>query len=164
MVGVLLKQVVASLNESGSLPRDTIAALRKRLNKQQNVDLEEACRLLGETVKKLQKFYVCIDALDECNEKHRGELIQSLAKLSNECSRQTLISIFFTARPHIDWSNLMKRNPGLGSLEHIRLDAQPEDIRISVSHEIDIDENSACMNDSLRNEILDMIVDNSDGM
>jgi hypothetical protein len=104
MICVLLKQVIASLNESGLLPTDsdTVAALIKQLNKQQNIDLGEACRLLRETVKQLQKFYVCIDALDECNEKYRRELIQSLAKLSNECSRQTLIRIFFTSRPHID--------------------------------------------------------------
>jgi hypothetical protein len=96
MIGVLLKQVIATLNGSGLLPSDTISTLRKHLNEQKHVDLEEACRLLGETVKQLQKFYVCIDALDECNEKHRGELIHSLAKISNKCSQQSLIRIFFT--------------------------------------------------------------------
>jgi hypothetical protein len=75
MIGVLSKQVIATLDGSGLLPSDTISTLRKHLNEQKHVDLEEACRLLGETVKQLQKFYVCIDALDECNEKHRGELI-----------------------------------------------------------------------------------------
>ncbi|KAI5785377.1 hypothetical protein FPQ18DRAFT_416373 [Pyronema domesticum] len=129
-----------------------------------NIDLGEACRLLGETVKHLRKFYVCIDALDECNDEHRAEFIQSLAKLSNECGRQSSIRIFFTARPHINWKELMKRNPGLGSPDHIHLEAQPEDIRIYVSHKINIDENSDCMNDALRSEILDRIVDNSDGM
>ncbi|KAI5785392.1 hypothetical protein FPQ18DRAFT_87085 [Pyronema domesticum] len=164
MIGVLLKQVIATLNESGLLPRDTISVLRKHLNKQKNIDLGEACRLLGETVKQLRKFYVCIDALDECNDEHRAEFIQSLAKLSNECGRQSSIRIFFTTRPHINWKELMKRNPGLGSLDHILLEAQLEDIRIYVSHKINIDENSDCMNDKLRSEILESIVDNSDGM
>ncbi|KAI5785397.1 hypothetical protein FPQ18DRAFT_87167 [Pyronema domesticum] len=164
MIGVLLKQVIATLNESGLLPRDTISVLRKHLNKQKNIDLGEACQLLGETAKQLRKFYVCIDALDECNDKHRAEFIQSLAKLSNECGRQSSIRIFFTARPHINWEELMKRNPGLGSLDHIRLDAQPDDIRKYVSHAIEMDENSDCMNDKLRSEILESIVDNSDGM
>jgi hypothetical protein len=165
MIGVLLKQVIASLNGSGILPGDTISTLREHLNKQKHVDLGEACRLLAQSVKQLQKFYVCIDALDECSEKHRGELIQSLTKVSNECtSRHTSIRIFFTSRPHIDWKKLMKRSPGLGSLDHIQLDAQPEDIRLYVSHEIDSDENGDCMNDTLRSEILDKIVDNADGM
>jgi hypothetical protein len=99
MIGVLLKQVIATLNESGLLPRDTISELRKYLNKRKSVDLEEACRLLGETVKLLQKFYMCINSLDEC--KHRAAFIQSLAETLNECNRKTLIRIFFTGRPHI---------------------------------------------------------------
>jgi hypothetical protein len=164
MIGVLLKQVIARLNKSGLLPPDTISTLREHLNEQKSVDLGVACRLLGETAKQLRKFYVCIDALDECNERHRGDFIQALAKISSECSQPSLIRIFFTARPHIKWEELMKRNPGLGSLDHIRLKAQPEDIRIYVSREIDIDENGNCMNEKLRSEILDRIVDNSDGM
>ncbi|KAI5792255.1 hypothetical protein FPQ18DRAFT_305547 [Pyronema domesticum] len=77
--------------------------------------------------------------------------------------RQSLIRIFFTARPHINWKELLKRNPGL-SLDHIRLDAQPDDIRRYVSHAIEMDENSDCMNDKLRSEILERIVDNSERM
>jgi hypothetical protein len=164
MIGVLLKQVIATLNESGFLPPDTISALRKHLHGQKSVDLGEACRLLGETVKQLRKFYVCIDALDMCNEQHRGGFIQALAKISSECSQPSLIRIFFTAQPHIKWKELMKRNPGLGSLDHIRLEAHPEDIRKYVSHKIDNDGDSDCMNDRLRKEILERIMDNSDGM
>jgi hypothetical protein len=84
MISVLLKQVLARLNKSGLLPPDTICTLRKHLNEQKNVDLEEACRLLAKTVNQLHRFYVCIDALDEClNEEHRAVFIQCLAKLSN---------------------------------------------------------------------------------
>jgi hypothetical protein len=72
MIGVLLKQVIATLNGSGLLPRDTISTLRKHLNDQKAVDLEEACRL---TVKQMWKLYACIDALDECNEKDRRDFI-----------------------------------------------------------------------------------------
>ncbi|KAI5785379.1 hypothetical protein FPQ18DRAFT_86745 [Pyronema domesticum] len=164
MIGILLKQVIARLNKSGLLPPDAISTFREHLNEQKNADLGVVCRLLVETVKQLRKFYVCIDALDECNDEHRAEFIQSLAKLSNECGRQSSIRVFFTARLHINWEELTKRNPGLGSLDHIRLDAQPDDIRKYVSHAIEMDENSDCMNDKLRSEILERIVDNSDGM
>jgi hypothetical protein len=89
MIGMLLKQVIATLNELALLPGDTISALRMHLNKEKRVTLGEACRLLGETVKQFQKFYVCIDALDECDEGHRRKLIEPLAKISNERSQQT---------------------------------------------------------------------------
>ncbi|KAI5810719.1 hypothetical protein BZA77DRAFT_220252, partial [Pyronema omphalodes] len=150
MVGVLLKQVIATLNESGSLPKDTISALRRHLNSQKNVDLQEACRLLMETVKEFQKFYVCIDALDECNLNHRRELVQSLERISGECSRQT--------------SDIMERNPRLGPVEYFTLRAQREDIRKYVSHIIDLDDNGDCMTEELRGQILEKILDNSDGM
>ncbi|KAI5783107.1 hypothetical protein FPQ18DRAFT_266873, partial [Pyronema domesticum] len=71
VIGVLLKQVIATFNESELLPGDTISALRKHLNKDNFVDLGEASRLLGGTVKQFHKFHVRIDALDECDEGHR---------------------------------------------------------------------------------------------
>jgi hypothetical protein len=164
MIGMLLKQVIATLNELALLPGDTISALRMHLNKEKRVALGEACRLLGETVKQFQKFYVCIDALDECDEGHRRKLIEPLAKISNERSQQTSIRIFFMARPHIDWKEIMKCHPGLGPLDYIRLKAHPDDIRRYVFHMIDMDENNGFMNDTLRSEILERIVDDSDGM
>jgi hypothetical protein len=162
MIGMLLKQVIARLNKSGLLPPDTISTLREHLNEQKSVNLGEACRLLGETVKQLRRFYVCIDVVEECNEEHRGDFIQALANISSKRSQPSIICIFFMARPHINWKDLMKRNPGLGSLDHIPLEAHLEDIRKYVSYKIDNDRNSNCMNDRLRSEILERIMDNSD--
>ncbi|KAI5811817.1 hypothetical protein BZA77DRAFT_270912, partial [Pyronema omphalodes] len=68
MIGVLLKQVIARLNESGYLPLGTITDLGKRINENRIFDLALTCRLLGDCVKQLRRLYVCIDALDECNE------------------------------------------------------------------------------------------------
>jgi hypothetical protein len=119
---------------------------------------------LGETVKQLRKFYVCIDALDKCSEEHRGGFIQALAKISSECSQPSIIRIFFMARLHIKWKDLMKHNPGLGSLDNILLEAHLEDIRKYISHKIDNDENRDYMNNRLRSEILERIMDNSDRM
>ncbi|KAI5819510.1 hypothetical protein BZA77DRAFT_157423 [Pyronema omphalodes] len=164
MIDVLLKQVIATLNESGSLPSDTISALRQHLNRQKHLDLPEACRLLAETVKQLQKLYVCIDALDECNVHNRRQLVQSLETISSECSPNTSIRIFFTTRPHIGFMDILKLNPRLGPVEDLELKAQPDDIRKYVSHIIDMDDNGDCMTDELRREIVDRIVENSDGM
>ncbi|KAI5812094.1 hypothetical protein BZA77DRAFT_221884, partial [Pyronema omphalodes] len=164
MVGVLLKQVIARLDKLGLLPPDTISTLREHLDEQKNIDLQEACRLLMETVKQIQKFYVCIDALDECNVHHRIQLVQSLEKISSEYSLQTSLRIFFTARPHIGLKDIMKYNPRLGPVEYLCLRAQSDDIRKYISYIIKKDDNGDCMTDELRRQILDRIVDNSDGM
>ncbi|KAI5814639.1 hypothetical protein BZA77DRAFT_356429 [Pyronema omphalodes] len=164
MIGVLLKQVITRLNKSGSLPLNTITTLREYLNEHKNVDLLEACRLLGETAKQLRRFYVCIDALDECNEEHRGDLIQALAKVERECNQRDLIRIFFTTRPHIKWPELMERNCGLGPLDYLVVEAHPDDIRKYVLHRIEKDGNSDCMDDKLKDEILERIMGTCDRM
>ncbi|KAI5806005.1 hypothetical protein BZA77DRAFT_368831 [Pyronema omphalodes] len=164
MIGVLLKQVILELNTSRLLDADTISTLKRHLNARKGIDLEEGCRLLGETIKQLRRFYICIDALDECDERHRADFIQALAKISSNSSQPDTIRIFFTTRPHIKWEELVKRNPAIGSLDHICLKARQEDIRIYITHEIDVNQDEECMNENLRRDILDTIVANSDGM
>ncbi|KAI5817800.1 hypothetical protein BZA77DRAFT_365727, partial [Pyronema omphalodes] len=164
IIGVLLKQVVATLNNSGLLSEDTIRTSRQMLREEKSLDLSQACRLLGETVKQLRKFYVCIDALDECSDVHRRRFIQALSTVASECRQSTTVRVFFTTRPYIKWKRLIRDHPQLGSLDHIYLKAHPEDIRRYVSHEIDIDEDPDCMNEKLRTEILDTVVANSDEM
>ncbi|KAI5810770.1 hypothetical protein BZA77DRAFT_347536 [Pyronema omphalodes] len=164
MIGVLLKQVILQLNSSRLLDADTISTLKGHLNAQKGINLEEGCRLLGETVKQLQRFYICIDALDECDEGHRETFIQALGKLSSKYSQVHTIRIFFTTRPHIKWEQLMNSNQGIGSLDHICLKARPEDLSMYIAHEIEHDKNKECMDDELRKGILDTIVTNSDGM
>jgi hypothetical protein len=53
-------------------------------------------------VREFRKLYICIDALDECKEKHRGILLQSLAKVSKDCKRDCF-RMFVTGRPHLNW-------------------------------------------------------------
>ncbi|KAI5816814.1 hypothetical protein BZA77DRAFT_280313 [Pyronema omphalodes] len=167
MIGVLLKQIILKLNNSRLLPADIISSLKGHLREQKSIGLEEGCRLMVESVKQLRNFYICIDALDECTARYRAEFIETLAKISRESGQggqQNGIHIFFTTRPHINWEELMKRNPGIGSVDHICLKAHPEDIKTYISHEIDVDDDSECMDEDLRSEILDTIVANSDGM
>ncbi|KAI5807783.1 hypothetical protein BZA77DRAFT_288824 [Pyronema omphalodes] len=147
MIGVLLKQVILELNTSRLLDADTISTLKRHLNARKGIDLEEGCRLLGETIKQLRRFYICIDALDECDERHRADFIQALAKISSNSSQPDTIRIFFTTRPHIKWEELVKRNPAIGSLDHICLKARQEDIRIYITHEIDVNQDEECMNE-----------------
>ncbi|KAI5816529.1 hypothetical protein BZA77DRAFT_246561, partial [Pyronema omphalodes] len=164
MIGVLLKEVIAKLNHSGSLSHDTIDKLKQHVNRKKNVSLAEGCQLLGEAVKQLRRFYICIDALDECNEDHRGDFIHALADIAKECSQSRPFRIFFTTRPHIRWQELMERNSGLGPLEHVVLKAHLEDVRKYVSHKIDRDGNRDCMNDKLKAEILEKITETCDRM
>ncbi|KAI5811833.1 ankyrin repeat-containing domain protein [Pyronema omphalodes] len=164
MIGVLLNQVIATLNDSGKLHADTISALKRILDKQKYIDLKEACRLFRDIVKDMRRFYICIDALDECSEAHRRGFVQALAKVASECNRPSVIRIFFTTRPHIKWEDFIKTYINVCSLDHMYLKAHAEDIRRYVFNELELDENGDCMDERLRTEILDKIVANSDEM
>lgn len=164
MIGVLLKQVIVTLNKRGLLPLDTIADLREYLKKHWSVNFDRACQLLRQTVKQLRRFYVCIDALGECSEEHRGEFLEALASVAGECKQPGFIRIFLTTRPNVMLEELMSRHARLGFLEHVVLEAQPEDIRKYVSHKIEKDGNGDCMNDKLKNEILERIMETYDRM
>jgi hypothetical protein len=160
MIGALLKQAITKLND---LPTEIVSSLRERLKKRSQLSLEEVCNVFLQIVREFRKLYICIDALDECKEKHRGILLQSLAKVSKDCKRDCF-RMFVTGRPHLNWDKNIQRRFDLGSQVQICLEANPEDIRIYVEHEIDADENDECMSDALRSEILERIVDNSDRM
>ncbi|KAI5807806.1 hypothetical protein BZA77DRAFT_391973 [Pyronema omphalodes] len=164
MVGVLLNQVIAKLNDSGFLPPDTMDKLKQHLNEHKNFGLAEVCELFRKAVKQLRTFYICIDALDECKEETREDFIHALADIANECSQSRPIRIFFTTRPNIRWQELMERNSGLGSLDHFVVQAHLEDVRKYILHQIGRDGNPKCMNDRLKDEILERITETCDRM
>jgi hypothetical protein len=96
--------------------------------------------------------------------KYSLTLLQSLAKISKDCDQYCSIRIFVTGRANLAWQEHVKRHMRLESLVQISVEANPDDIRKYVEKEIEIDDNYECMNDTLKNEILAKIVDNSEGM
>ncbi|KAI5784956.1 hypothetical protein FPQ18DRAFT_92956 [Pyronema domesticum] len=166
MIGALLKQAISTLNESYSLPEELVEALRKRQKKRggEQLNLKESHDFLVKAVKQFEKFYICLDALDECNTKHCANLLESLANVTKESSQECEIRLFVTGRPHLGWEDYIRRHPSLGAPVHICLEANQDDIRKFIAHEIEVDDNEDCMNDTLKNEIVERIVKNSDRM
>jgi hypothetical protein len=68
MVGAILKQVISTLHKSSTVPGEINSLLRERLKDRTNLELEEVCQLLCQILEQFRRLYVCIDALDECNE------------------------------------------------------------------------------------------------
>jgi 3-methyladenine DNA glycosylase AlkC len=166
MLAALLKQALSTLNESYSLPTELAHSLKARLKSQSStrLELKEICQFLVQAVIQFTMFYICIDALDEYQEKDLGLLLQCLENTSKGCSGESSVRIFVTGRPRLHWEQQIRRHTGLGNQVNISLEANPEDIRKYVLHEIENDEYSDCMNDSLETDILVKIVNSSDGM
>jgi hypothetical protein len=166
MIGALLKQAISTLNESYSLPEELLNALRKRQKKRrgEQLNLKESCDFLMKAVRQFEKFYICLDALDECNTKHCAKFLESLANVAKESSQECEIRLVFTGRPHLGWEDYIQCHHSLAAPVHICLEANPDDIRKFITHEMEINDNEGCMNDTLKNEIVERIVKNSDRM
>ncbi|KAI5800606.1 hypothetical protein FPQ18DRAFT_301226 [Pyronema domesticum] len=135
MMGTLLKQAISILHESNALPDKTIRFL------------QEKKAIPGDLSLKFRKFYVCIDALDECKAEHRGELLQSLAGVLEKCGQECSASLFATGRLHVNRVENVQRHRGLGSLVHIYLEASRDGIRKYITHAIDMDDNNDSVSD-----------------
>ena len=96
MLGSLLKQIVGGLEK---IPDEIDRMFRdqKKVIGGRGLRVPEIVRLL-QTVTNLQPTFICIDALDECVEKHRPEVLDSLRQI---LERSLDTRIFLTGRRHI---------------------------------------------------------------
>jgi hypothetical protein len=125
-------------------------------------------RALSRLLHGFDKTYICIDALDECNEEHRLDLIRCLAELSSSQPDSTNflpIRLFVTSRPPIaeyikshTYTALDSKIPLFATLE-----ANTDDIATYIAHKIDEDKRVK-MDDSFKKQIIAEIVSASQGM
>jgi hypothetical protein len=158
MAAVLLKQVL--ITHIKYLPDDISDSLLRRRdsNKLNMLDLKEALKFLKLVVQNFSKFYICIDALDECKETPRKELMRELANLLEDLKS---IRIFVTARMPMR-SSVEQAFPV--TPYSIILEANADDIRRYVTYQMEMDVNCSKMNDAFIKEIMERIVETADGM
>ncbi|KAI5787399.1 hypothetical protein FPQ18DRAFT_308058 [Pyronema domesticum] len=101
--------------------------------------LGEAFEFLESVLLQFRKVYICIDALDECNERNVIPLLRPLQKMleySDTTHLQQSIRIFVTGRPHtkrqVQQYLSRSTNPTAFTLE-----AHTDDIEKFVLHKIE---------------------------
>ena len=96
ILGSLLKQIVGKLekipDEISQMFKDSKEVIGGR-----GLRMSEIVKLL-QTVTNLQPTFICIDALDECVERHRPEILDSLRQILEKSPNTR---IFLTGRRHI---------------------------------------------------------------
>ncbi|KAI5786671.1 ankyrin repeat-containing domain protein [Pyronema domesticum] len=98
------------------------------------------------------RCYIFIDALDEFQEVHRRELLRLISTLLDPFTNSA--RIFFTSRPQVKASI----EAAFQDLSYdITVEANDDDIRIYVLHQLDMDE-------AFKKAIIDNIVETADGM
>jgi len=96
MLGALLKQIVGGLEKIPDGIKETFQDYKKVIGGR-GLRVAEIVGML-QTVTSLRPTFICVDALDECVERHRPEVLGSLRQILEKSPNTR---IFLTGRRHI---------------------------------------------------------------
>ena len=143
----LLRQIIESRPE---IPKP-VSELYKRIESQQRQlqqqDLEQVILL---TCANFKQIFIVIDALDECDNEHRKDLLRSLATFQ----KIQTVTIFLTSRPHAGQEITRK----LGNSLQIEIGATDNDLRTYLSCKIDESDNVDVIDEEFKEEIIVKII------
>jgi len=148
LMGAILKRLVGS-----EIPED----IRKAFKEGRRPLLADLMRMLRVAIAKLPQVFICIDALDECLPKDLPPILESLRDIVRESPGTR---IFLTGRRHID-GTIQKY---FVKVVVIPISPNKDDMRKYVEMRLDRDEVPEAMDNSLRAEIVGVILDKMSNM
>jgi len=152
MIGALTKQFVNALE---MVPTEIEEAFQRsgRAVGGRGLHVPEIVKLLRAALTPIKRTFICIDALDECPDKHLPQLMTSLHTVSQELPG---VQLFITGRPHIR-SVVEKYLPG--SVDAIPISPNREDIREFLEMELKHDLDPEAMSPTLQDDIIKRIIE-----
>lgn len=114
---------------------------------------------LSQFLRNFDRFYICIDAIDECNEKHKLSFLRLLSTISTDFKDSA--RIFITGRSHM---KSMVEKAFRTAPSALTLKAKEEDIRKYILSQLEMDRNYDDMDTAFKKDIMDKIVETADGM
>jgi len=152
MLGSLLKQIVGGLEKIPDEIRETFQDYKKMIGGR-GLRVPEIVGML-QTVTSLRPTFICIDALDECVERHRPEVLGSLRQILEKSPNTR---IFLTGRQHIQGE--IERYLG-GKVEILSIKPNDEDIAGYIRMRLNKDTSLEAMDRDLEGEIIKSITKN----
>ena len=149
MMGAILKRLL-SRREIPKEIKDAFHEGRRPLR-------ADLVRMLKSAMASLAAVYICIDALDECLPKNLPELLESLRDIIRGSPTTRL---FLTGRPHV--SGAIQRY-FVGAVK-IPISPNTGDVRNYLHMKLDRDEDPEAMDDVLRADIVETILDKMSDM
>ena len=152
VLGSLLKQIVGGLEK---IPEEISRMFQdhKKMIGGRGLRVPEIVKLL-QAVASLQPTFICVDALDECVERHRPEVLDSLQQITEKSSNTR---IFLTGRRHIQGE--VDRYFG-GRAAVLSIKPNPDDIVGYVRMRLSKDTSLDRMDSGLEDEIINSITEN----
>jgi hypothetical protein len=154
MIGALMKQLI---RWAETIPTVALDLFKQRSKEEKSMDEEDAKTIFNLLLGQFDTIYICIDALDECEPKARGQLLRFLRTIDS-----TPIRLFMTGRHSVEaevTSTLSTLSP-----KTISITAAEEDIRIYLSKSLENDPYPQAMNESFKNQIVEKLVKVSEGL
>jgi len=148
MLGAILKQLVIR----GGIPEQIREAFQKAKNEfgGRSPPLPDMVDILKRTITSLPRVFICIDALDECPQQHRRDLLGSLREI---VAVSPNIRVFLTARPNIDHEIVRY------FIQVVRIPLSPThaDIKSYLKMRLDMDPDPDAMDAKLLTDIMRII-------
>jgi hypothetical protein len=132
----------------------------RKEHKAEGLSLDEAYVFLKMALQHFERIYICIDALDECNDRERKLLLPFMAdlmKVSRDSAR-----IFIIGRPHME--KAIDGSFDILSRHSMELKANAADVRGYIIQQLVMDDCYDEMDDDFKEEITETIVGTVDGM
>ena len=148
IMGAILKRLVGR-----EIPED----IRKAFEEGRRPVLADLMGMLRIAIAKLPQVFICIDALDECLPKDLPQLLESLRDIVRESPGTR---IFLTGRPHV--SEAIQKY--FTRVVVIPIRPNEDDMRKYLEMRLDRDEVPEAMDNSLRAEIVGVILDKMSNM
>ena len=148
MMGAILKRLVGK-----EIPK----AIREAFEEGRRPLLPDLVRMLKIAIASLSQVFICIDALDECLPKNLLDLLELLSDIVQESPGA---KIFLTGRPYV-WEDIKRY---FTKAVATPISPNQDDIRNYVVTKLGRDEAPEAMNNSLRAEIVRIVLDKMSNM
>lgn len=154
IIGSFAKQLVS---QARSIPVAVWEIYNEKAGQHEMINLESAEAIFEHTIQCFDHVYICIDALDECQPEPRRQLLYFLKRLTG-----TTLRLFMTGRPSVE-DEIISTLRDI-AISRIPIVAKEEDIRLCLSEKFDHDPYPEAMDDLLKMDIQNKIVQQSQGM
>lgn len=157
ILGSILEQLLAALPD---LPKEVAEKLEAAQKYRKSLGTSDMIDMLDLTFPQFKHIFICIDALDELEQRTWMEVLEILKKFMAAIN----IQLFLTGRPHIEPG--LNKELELSIHNVVTISAHPEDIRLFVSRKLQQAEKTdpESLTQQLKEQILSATVERSQGM
>ena len=151
-IASLLKQLAIARQH---LPKPIFELYRKLKTQERRPQLQDLELAFSLTCQSIDRVFVIVDALDECDSKNRKAFLRSLSSLQGNKP----LSILMTSRSYEDYVNQL-----FGSCPRMKIQAHESDLRAYVSRQVEDNDEIDGVDEQFKKEMIERVVHGAHNM